>query len=118
MLFSLLFSLILTECAEVPLAAAFPAFRSKRGLLVVALANVVTNPAVVYVMRLYHLYGSGAGEIVLLAALEIAAVLTEGPIYRRLTGKTTSALLYSLILNGGSFLLGIAVNVLLKQVIL
>ena len=56
--------------------------RNKKDLLLVALANVMTNPAVVLLYWLAVDY-SGFNWIITTAVLEVLAVLTEGYMYKK-----------------------------------
>ena len=56
--------------------------RNKKDLLLVALVNVMTNPAVVLLYWLGATY-SGLNLIITILALEVLAVLTEGYIYKK-----------------------------------
>lgn len=114
MILSLSFSFLLTVAVECT-AAFLLGLRDKRSLLMVFLANVITNPVVVYTMSLLHLYGVGAERQILLL-LEIAAVGVEALIYVRAFGHGRKALSLSLLLNAASFAVGLFVQFLIKQV--
>lgn len=117
MIISLLISLFLTETIEVPFSQMFSFLRGKKGLLTVALANVVTNPALVFCMRLDLELGFPLPELPLLFTLELTAFIVEGLIYRRLCGDGKKAFAASLTLNGISFFLGRLVSTILKELI-
>jgi len=56
--------------------------RNKKDLLLVALVNVLTNPAVVLIYWLAVVY-AGYNRIIIIAVLEVLAVLTEGYLYKK-----------------------------------
>ncbi len=121
-------SLLLTELVEVP-AALLAGVRGKSAMLLVVLANLATNPVVVYGYILTRMMiGRGTAEAVL-AFLEAGAVLLEAWLYahtpsmmdaetlfyRKLPSSRsggTAALLLSLLLNAASYLAGEFVNAL------
>ena len=100
LLFSLGLSLGLTLLFELGFALAWGV--RGRGLLFVALANLLTNPAVVL--------AAAAGAPVWL--LEVLAVLVEALVYRR-SGVTARPLLFSLCANALSFGLGLVLQLVL-----
>ena len=105
LLTALLVSLLLTlllECAFAFVAGA----RTPRRLLLVALVNVLTNPPVVLLCTLFP-------SPLLTAAMELAAVLTEGLIYRSRADWLRSPFLFSLAVNAFSYLTGLLLNLLL-----
>lgn len=114
MILSLSCSFLLTVAVECT-AAFLLGLRNKRSLLIVFLANVMTNPVVVYTMNLLHLYGVGAERLILLL-LEIAAVGVEALIYCRAFGHGQRAFSLALLLNAASFAAGWFVQFLIKQV--
>lgn len=75
----------------------------KRDWLLFALANVLTNPAVV----LLHAMFPGPAVT---AALELSAVAVEGFCYRRLGHAIRRPWLFSLCANAFSFCLGLAAD--------
>ena len=79
---TLLFALLLTEAIEVPVCLLFGLRR--KDLLIVLLANLLTNPAVNVLYLLAALY-TPLPTVLVIAVLEIGAVLTEWLIYRSLT---------------------------------
>lgn len=102
---SLSVSLGLTLAVELPLARALGVKRG-RDLLFVLLANLATNPAVVYLYTLSCLRAPGA-SIFVLAALELAAFAAEGLSYTRcLEEKKPRPYPLSLALNAASFAAG------------
>ena len=105
LLTALLVSLLLTlllECAFAFVAGA----RTPRRLLLVALVNVLTNPPVVMLCTLFP-------SPLLTAAMELAAVLTEGLIYRSRADWLRRPFLFSLAVNAFSYLTGLLLNLLL-----
>ena len=105
LLTALLVSLLLTlllECAFALVAGA----RTPRRLLLVALVNVLTNPPVVMLCTLFP-------SPLLTAAMELAAVLTEGLIYRARADWLRRPFLFSLAVNAFSYLTGLLLNLLL-----
>lgn len=105
-LVSLTVSLTLTLLIEL----AFALFRHRRGqaLLFVALANVLTNPAVVLCAGLWRTYGLPFYPAAV-TVLEISAVLAEGFVYRR-SGCFPRPYRFSLIANLLSFSLGLLIT--------
>ena len=104
MLTSVALSLGLTLAIEVPLAFLF-GIRKGTDLLCVALVNVVTNPPLVLILNLYFLHGTPPWYLI--ALLEVAAVGVEALFYRKCLSRCPlRPLLFSLILNGISYLGG------------
>ena len=96
-----LFCLALTLAVELPLALLW----GVRGqdLLLCALANLLTNPAVVLLNLLFPVPW-------LLILLECAAVGIEGLTYRLCARHIRAPLLFSLCANGCSFGLGLVIG--------
>ena len=111
-LLSLAASLALTLAVEITLAAALK-IRSGKDLLVIGLANLLTNPVVNYVsywaillFTLRSIY-----TVLIIAALEAAAVFIEFLIYRQLLAyDRIGKLKLSLLLNGASFAAGLIIS--------
>lgn len=102
---SLLMSLGLTLLLEMGVALLLGLRR--KDLLVVALVNVVTNPVVVLTLNLCLLHGIVPPGY-LVAALEVAAVVTEGFLYRScLSRKICNPFVLSILLNAISYLGGL-----------
>ncbi len=83
LILTMVLSLALTEAAEL-CAAWLLELRSRKGLGIVALVNLLTNPAVVLLSVLIPRYS--AADIsygALVAALELWAWLTEACVYRK-----------------------------------
>lgn len=103
-------SLGLTLLVEGLLALAW-GLRSRRELAVVALVNILTNPAVVL---LYHtaagLWRLNAAAVT--AVLECAAVAVEWFWYRRCSEKLRRPFLFALLANAVSYGVGCVINLL------
>lgn len=102
LLTALLVSLLLTlllECAFAFVAGA----HTPRRLLLVVLVNVLTNPIVVLLCTLFP-------SPLLTAVMELAAVLTEGAIYRARADWLRRPFLFSLAINAFSYLTGLLIN--------
>ncbi len=108
-LLSLCISLSLTVFLELIFALVFRA----RGqtLLIVALVNVLTNPAVVVLFLLLCRHYS-LPEFAVVAILEAVAVLIEALIYARCT-EIRRPFLFSLAANAFSYLSGAVISALL-----
>ena len=104
-------SLGLTLLIETGLAAVFRV-RTKRGLLVVILSNILTNPAVVFLdLLLRPVTGSLHPAVQLL--LEGAAVCTEAFVYRQFHSDLKASVKpfwLSLILNACSYGTGLLIG--------
>ena len=111
---SLIFSLILTLLLE---AVFFLVVRSiegkhdKKDLLLVVMVNILTNPAVVLLYWLVILY-TNINYIIILAPLEIFAVLTEGYIYKKNGRIFKHPYLFSIAANSFSFGTGLLLQLL------
>ena len=106
-------SLGLTLVIELMLAFVFRV-RSKRGLLIVLLANVLTNPVAVFLCMASGL-SPGRGYYLFQLGVEAAVVLAEGFIYSRFREDLRAAVkpfLLSLILNACSYGAGLILNLL------
>ena len=117
-LLSLLVSLLLTLAVELILALALKV-RSKKDLLVIALANLLTNPLVNYCYdwAVYLFTARSVYTILILAGLELFAVLTEFLIYKLLLSyDRIGKLKLSFLLNGASFLAGLLLSGLLRLI--
>ena len=117
-LISLLRSLLLTLVIELFLAAALK-MHSGKDLLIVALANILTNPIVnyCYYWAIYFFSAYSIYTILILLALEVFAVFTEYLIFKRLLSyDRIGKLKLSLILNGVSFMIGLFLSALLRWI--
>ena len=114
---SLLISLALTEALEIPFCTAAWRF-GPRDIGVCALANVATNPPVVFMHYLIRqwLGANGAAKYLPVAVLilELAAVIAEWLIYSRCTDKKHPFLI-SLTANAFSYFAGLAVSMLINR---
>ena len=106
MLKSLLLSLGLTLVLE-GLYGLIWRLKERRDWLLLVAVNVVTNPIVV---ALYHLSN---GHWLVVAALEVAAVLAEWLAYRRWGRETRPAFLFALCANCFSFFSGLLLSYLI-----
>ena len=91
-------SLLLTELIELS-AALLLKKREDMGLI--ALANLMTNPAVVYLSLLTKA-----------AVTELLAVLAEGYAYKRRAAKIARPMLFSLCMNALSFGTGLVIKLI------
>ena len=106
----------LTLLTELSLALLLK-IRGKKDLAVIALVNLLTNPVVNYCYYwAIYLFGRHSGYTVLiLALLELAAVLTEFLLYRPLLSfQRFGKLRLSLLLNGASFAAGLIVSMIMQ----
>ena len=108
-LLSLGVSLALTLAFE--LGFALLCGKRGRALGFVALVNVLTNPVVVCTVLVWRTLGM-PGYWALIAALECAAVLTEGFIYKRSGADFYRPYLFSLAANAVSYSLGLLISLL------
>ena len=97
-------SLLLTELIELS-AALLLKKREDMGLI--ALANLMTNPAVVYLSLLTKSLRPG-----LYPAAELFAVLAEGYAYKRRAAKIARPMLFSLCMNALSFGTGLVIKLI------
>ena len=91
--------------------AAFLAHRRGRALAVVALVNVLTNPAVVFLTLLWRAAGWPC-EALWIAAAEAGAVAAEGVVYCAWPEDFPHPWRFSLALNALSFTLGLVFSLL------
>ena len=103
---ALALSLLLTEAIELPLLFLM-GFRGYE-LIIALLANIVTNPAVVFLNHLALSFTSIPQWLVILV-LEASAVAIEALIYAKATGRRRP-LLDSLIANAVSYSIGFIIN--------
>lgn len=109
---SLFLSLFVTLAAEL-LFAYLLRVRRPRDLLVVALVNILTNPIVNYgyYWAVYLFPDRSIYTVLIVALLEVGAVLTEYVIYRCLLSyDRIGKLKLSLLLNAASFVTGLLVS--------
>ena len=86
--------------------------RDKKDLLLLLLVNVITNPVVVLSYWITVLY-TGLNTRLMLIALELFAVLTEGFYYKKHGRSFSRPYLFSLIANMVSFGTGELIKLLL-----
>lgn len=111
MIKTLIVSLALTLVVEC-IGAMILKIREKNGLKVVALANVITNPVVVFSSTLvWHFLGPEVYAVVI-TAFEVVAIIVETGIYKKYLFKDSlgQALKISLILNFCSYFAGEIIN--------
>ena len=87
--------------------------RNKKDLLLVALVNVMTNPAVLLLYWLAVSY-SGFNWIITIAVLEVLAVLTEGYIYKKHGQDFKRPYGFSLFANMFSYGTGVLLQMILR----
>ena len=102
-------SLLLTEAIELPLLFLM-GFRGYE-LIIALLANIVTNPAVVFLNYLAISFTSIPQWLVVLV-LEVSAVIIEALIYAKATDRRRP-LLDSLIANAVSYSIGLIISLLM-----
>lgn len=117
MITSLLLSFGITVFVEIGVALLL-GLRDRRSLLIVFLVNAVTNPVVVFLLNVQYLYGILLPKIPLTILLEFAAVITEALLYRFALKGNLNPVILALLLNAASYLGGVVVNILLRQVLL
>lgn len=108
-LISLGVSLGLTLLFEIPFAALWGL--RKRDLSLAVLVNLLTNPVVVLCTLLWRAYVP-CPDWPIVAVLEIAAVVTEGLIYRDLGEHIRKPILLSVCANAMSYALGLLINLI------
>ena len=99
-------SLLLTELIELS-AALLLKKREDMGLI--ALANLMTNPAVVYLSLLTKSLRPGKAPA---SGTELFAVLAEGYAYKRRAAKIARPMLFSLCMNALSFGTGLVIKLI------
>ena len=110
MIESLIISLILTIIIEVPIAILL-GVRNKNDIKIAIWANVLTNPAVVFISNCSMLIVNQFWYSIIVAILEILAVIVEFWVYNNFLVKyKNSPFKLSLICNAISFLAGIVIN--------
>lgn len=102
-------ALVLTIAVETP-AALLLGLRNKHALLAVLIINVITNPALNFLVLLNDYLGLISPAIILIVFLEITVVFVEWKLLvYTLRMKNRRAFIVSLILNTASFLAGILI---------
>lgn len=111
MIRSLIVSLGLTISTELVLGWIL-GIRSRKGLELVALVNVVTNPAVVFISQLCRALAEPRIYRAVYCGLELLAFLIEGRYYCvYLRRRGINGYLLSAVLNGASVLVGLLISV-------
>ena len=113
MIKGLIISLALTLAVEFIMALIL-GVRDKKGLITVVLANVITNPAVVFISALtWHFCGPDVYTIIV-TVLEIAVLVIESYIYKKILWDDSwgRAIRISLILNFCSYFAGEIINMI------
>ncbi|MDR0489806.1 MAG: hypothetical protein LBH28_00975 [Oscillospiraceae bacterium] len=85
---------------------------NKKDLLLVILINIVTNPIVVLFFWLSELY-TNLNSVVVMAPLELFAVLVEGHCYKKYGQSFKHPYLLSLAANAFSFGIGMLIQLLI-----
>ena len=70
--------------------------RGKHDLILVSLANILTNPVVVFVVYFLHFRGLSVQYGWVTAVMEVWAVVTEGLLYKRFARSISRPWLFSL----------------------
>lgn len=113
MIKTLIISLVLTLAVELA-GAFFLDIRDRKGLMTVALANIITNPAVVFMSALTWQFGGPDVYAVVVSVLEILVIIVEMFIYKKIIchDHIGLALKISLLLNFCSYFAGELINML------
>ncbi len=107
---SLVKSLILTLIIELSVSFII-GIREKNDIKVVILANIITNPIVVFIANCVALMNNTLIYIIVVIILEILAVLTEYKIFKNyLKFDKESPMIISVINNSISFTLGLIIS--------
>ena len=102
--------LILTVIIEL-LVGIILKIKDKKDILNIILVNIMTNPLVTSIPTLIYMKIGVFGRNVSLILLEIFAVISEGFVYKKfLNFKKINPFIFSIILNGSSFLIGEIIN--------
>lgn len=105
---TLLISLGLTELIEFAFAYTI-GLRGSKDLILIALVNVMTNPAVVLLNAILT-RKTELPHLLILVALEAAAILTEGAYYRRYADNIRRPFLFSFGANAFSYFMGLLIS--------
>ena len=106
---TLLISLFLTIIFETAFALLW-GVRQKRDILLIVLANIVTNPVAV---TLYYFFCKYFGLGFMVVLIEIAVVLAEAEIYRTRAQDIKRYMLFAAAANAVSYFSGYILNVLI-----
>lgn len=104
----LLFSLILTILIEVVFAFCF-GVRDKNDYLLICLVNVLTNPPVVLI-HTWLLVSFSLGGLLVKLPLELLAIGIEALFYKKYAKQILNPVLFSVMANASSFLIGWFIN--------
>ena len=104
MIEALLPSLLLTQLFEIPFAWLWGA--KKKDLIVVLLMNILTNPLVV----MWHYSTWELGFLISTVLPEVAAIITEAFLLRKLTKDTPYPVLLGVMINLFSYSAGVLLN--------
>lgn len=107
---SLAISLALTLALETVFYLLFGK-RNKKDLLLVALVNILTNPAVVLIYWLAVLR-AGWNSVIVTIPLEALAILTEGYYYKKYSADFKRPYLFSLAANVFSYGTGVLIQII------
>jgi len=105
---TLLISLGLTELMELGLAYIL-GLRNKKDFVLMAMVNVMTNPAVVLLNALLT-RKTGLNHFLIVAFLETAAIVIEGAYYKNYAEKISRPFLFSLETNAFSYTVGLVIS--------
>ena len=112
MIKSLIISLVLTEIVELTLAIIF-GVKGKINIIIVILANIVTNLPIVFTMNMLVGNVSKVFYFVILIVLEVFVLLIEGFIYDKLRVESKfSGYKLSCILNIVTTLIGLLLHII------
>ena len=84
----------------------------KKDLLLVVMVNILTNPAVVLLYWLATLY-TDLNRVIILAPLEVLAVLVEGYVYSKYGRTFKHPYIFSVAANVFSFGMGILIQIII-----
>ena len=91
--------------------------RNKKDLLLLILANIITNPAVVLLYWLASAY-TDWNRIIIKIPLELFAVLTEGYYYKKYGRDFKRPYIFSVSANAFSFIIGVIIQNLFRGILL
>lgn len=112
MIKSLIISLVLTEIVELTLAIIF-GVKGKINIIIVILANIVTNLPIVFTMNMLVGNVSKVFYFVILIVLEVFVLLIEGFIYDKLRVESKfNGYKLSCILNIVTTLIGLLLHII------
>ena len=112
MIHSLIISLLITTLVE-SIISYILKVRNFKDILLVILANICTNPIVVYISFMIKMNFNYTIYIVFLTILEISAFYIEGIIFKTYMNTKNKPYKLSFINNISSFIIGLLINILL-----